>query len=172
MWNSTLSDVKLRLSCFSFWKSEKVFIDCPRDTDSDEELGVARCNVQIWSSLLRFSFCDVSMNVGFEIAFLTHLGPQTSFFASEPFIGVFRGFHRELAHTVNSLADLFFERFWFLMLYVVFFGILFNEGWFLCTAIIMTSDFLLDLMFYRKFEGIVFCRSSHWNFLRCGELSF
>ena len=125
MWceNSTLSDVKLRLFYFSFWKSEKVFIDCSRNTDANEELGVLRCNVQIWSSSLRFSFCDVSMNFGFEIAFLTDLLPQTSFFASEPFMGVYRGFHRELAHTVNSLADLFFERFWFLMLYIVFFGI-------------------------------------------------
>ena len=61
----------------------------------------------------------------------------------------------------------------FLMLYVVFIGFLMcNEGWFLCIAIIMTSDFLLDLMFYRSFDGIVFCRNSHWNFLRCGELSF
>ena len=45
-------------------------------------------------------------------SFLTHRVPQASFFfASEPFLGVFRRLHRELAHTVNSLADLSFERF-------------------------------------------------------------
>ena len=117
MWKLYLVKCETAFFYFSFWKSEKVFIDCSRDTDADEELGVARCNVQIWSSLLRFSFCDVSMNVGFEIAFLTHLGPQTSFFASESFIGVCCGFHRELAHTVNSLAHLFLERFWCCMLF-------------------------------------------------------
>ena len=44
-----------------------------------------------------------------------------------------------------------------------------NGGWLLCIAIIMTSDFLLDLMLCRNFDGIVFCRSCHWNC--CGELS-
>ena len=117
MWceNSTLSDVKLRLFYFSFWKSEKVFIDCSRNTDADEEPGVARCNVQIWSSLLRFSSCDVSMNVGFEIAFLTHLGPQTSFFC---FWTVYRGSswispwtcaHRQLSCTSFFRTFLIFD---------------------------------------------------------------
>ena len=144
-----------------------MFIDCSRNTDADEEPGVARCNVQIWSSLLRFSFCDVSMNVGFGIAFLTHLGPQTSFFASEPYFTV-------NLRTPSTFLHIFFSNvfdFWCCMLF--FLGILmFNEGWFLCIAIIMTSDFLLELMFYRSFDGIVFCRSSHWNFLPCGELRF
>ena len=44
-------------------------------------------------------------------SFLTHRVPQASFFASEPFIGVCREFHRELAHTVNSVGDLSFDRF-------------------------------------------------------------
>ena len=76
--------------------------------------------------------------------------------------------HRQLSCRSFSRAFLIFD-----VVCCFFLGFLmFNEGWFLCIAIIMTSDFLLDLMFYGSFDGIVFCRSSHWNFLRCGELSF
>ena len=54
-----------------------------------------------------------------------------------------------------------------------FFGFLMCKGdWISCTAIIMTSDFLLDLMLCRNFDGRFFCRSCHWNcFFSRGELS-
>ena len=48
------------------------------------------------------------------------------------------------------------------------------EGWFECIAIIMVFDFLLELIFYRKFDRIVFFlqKLSLKLFFRCDELSF
>ena len=109
-------------------------------------------------SLLRFSFCDVYMTSGIYIAFWPIVYHKPRSFASEPFRAVCRGLHRELAHTVNSLADLIFERFSCcnLLFFFDFWCVRKVECWFVCIPIIMTSDFLLDLMFYRNFDRIVF----------------
>ena len=122
-------------------------------------------------SLLRFSLCDVFMTGGIYIVFSQIVYRKPRFFC---FWTVYRGLcwispwtcaHRQLP------CKSFSERFWCCMLF--FFGFLMcNEGWFLCFAIIMTSDFLLDLMFYRSFDGIVFLQKFSLKFLRCGELSF
>ena len=47
----TLPCHKWNCFCFMF-PSEKLFIDCSKDTDADEEKGVAVCNVRIGSSSL------------------------------------------------------------------------------------------------------------------------
>ena len=150
--------MKLRLFSVSFDKSEKAFIDCYRDTEADREHVVARFKVQIWSSsLLRFNFCDAFRTSGFHEVCDTSCTANHVFFASDRFIWVCRGLYRELAHTLNSLADLSFDRFWFLMLQAV----VFVDFW--C---VMKVDFsasrsfwlliFLDLFFYGIFDGIVF----------------
>ena len=149
--------MKLRLFSVSFDKKEKAFIDCYRDTKADREHVVARFNVRIWSSSsLRFSFCDEFVTSGFHIVFATTCAARRVF-AFERFIRVCRGLYRELAHTVISLADLSFDRFWLLMLqafiFVDFWCVLqvdfsaFRSFWLL---------FYLDLISYRISDGIVF----------------
>ena len=46
-----------------------------------------------------------------------------------------------------------------------------NRVLLLCIAIIMTSDFLLDLMLCRNFDGNVFCEVIETAFPSCSDLS-
>ena len=111
--NSILSDVKLRLFYVSFEKSESVYgllqrYRCRRGT----YIGRLQSADMELLSLVRFSFCDVFMTNCIYIAFshIVYRKPRV-FFASEPVLGVCRGFYCELTHAVNSHADLCYERF-------------------------------------------------------------
>ena len=89
---------------------KKVFIDCSRGYDADGEHVVAVCNVRIWSTSL---YCATVFGTSLRLIALWHIVyRKPRFFASEPFIGVCRVLHCELAHTVNSRADLSIDRFW------------------------------------------------------------
>ena len=86
-------------------------------------------------------------------------------FYCEPFSRVRRGFHRELAHTVNSLQIFFWTFSNFDVVWCCFCGFLMcNEDWLSSIAIIMTAHFLF---WTQGYIGILmelfFCKSCHWN---------
>ena len=93
------------------------------------------------------------MTGGIHIIFWLTVYRKPRLFASEPFMGVCR----ELAHTVNSLGDLSFERFWFSdAVGCCFCGFLMcNGGWLFCISFILTFD-VSGFNVLKEFDGIVF----------------
>ena len=96
------------------------------------------------------------------------------FFASEPFIlSSVMDFTVNFTHRQFPCISSFRT---FLMLLVVVFVdfccVMKVDGWFVSIAVIMTSDFLLYLMFYRIFDRIFLQKLSLKLFLRCNEPSF
>ena len=130
-----------------------------------------QCANMEFRSSLRISSWDVFLTSGIYIAFWHIVYRKPRFLASEPFIGARRGFHRELAHTVNSLADLSFERFWCCkLLFLVFWCVMMVDFFALRS---LTSEFLLGVMLYKNFDGIVFLQKLSLKLLlRWFELSF
>ena len=114
---------------------------------------------------LQFRFCDVFMTSCIYIAFWHIMYRKLPFFC---FWTVFRRFswtspwtcpHRQLPCRSLSPSFLIFDA-----VSCYFCGFLWcNEGWILCISFNLTSDFLLNLMFYRSFDRIFLCKSCHWN---------